>query len=292
MTIGTGGISPQGGAASTLSFIPPISPAISGSPGVQKILRSDSTGVVTWLGTILKTTFNTSSTWTPSPNAVRTRLHVLAAGGGGGGGRRDNAASQGGNGGEGGGYTVLDLDQATVSGFTWDVTVGAGGAGGAAQTSDSTDGGDGGDGGASFVSRSAGSIILALARAGKGGEGGKAAASTQVYGSAIGSFIGGAGAISGTALSDTNGGPGGGGGGGSHDGAIAQPGTKGTIPVPRPATRGTGGAINTAGTAGNQPLVGTGPGSGGGGGGASKNGFNSGGGGVGGSGRVWIEEYF
>lgn len=45
MPIGTGGISPQGGAS---SFVPPISPPVSGAPGANKYLRSDGAGVVGW----------------------------------------------------------------------------------------------------------------------------------------------------------------------------------------------------------------------------------------------------
>ena len=51
MPIGTGGISPQGGGGGggSASFAPPITPAVSGSPGANKYLRSDGAGVVGWV---------------------------------------------------------------------------------------------------------------------------------------------------------------------------------------------------------------------------------------------------
>lgn len=131
-------------------------------------------GNISFDGTYVVHTFNTSGTFTPTSTLVAD--YLVAAGGGGGGGNDGNVDRMGGGGGAGGlrstvtatgGGGNLESALSLTPGTTYTITVGAGGAGGPV-VANNVGGADGSDGTNSSIS---GTGITTVTSTGGGGGG-------------------------------------------------------------------------------------------------------------------------
>lgn len=248
-------------------------------------------------------TFSANDTWRPQPDLRTIQIYAVGGGGGGAGG---TDSANGGGGGGGASYSVAAID-ARLLPASVSVTVGAAGAGGAAAT----------NGGVGGVSGFGGYVVAAGGNGGLAtGAGGAAkAAPGGMFFGGVGGDGGGTDGASGPNLA--TGCPGGGGGAyyvPASGPAIGGGGGAGAWRSTAGSGGGGEGGLNTGGDGGagtiSETFIGPGYGGGGGGttsavsgaGGAGFNGAGGGGGaarpggarsgGAGGSGKVWVVEFY